>query len=277
MTPPLRSVLAALLCRVVKRGGQLDAVFLFDEARLWPKGAIEALIKARLLREATPTDSVTCLGCEERCLRPVALSISENKRAQRALWNCHLHADLGPFDEPIDVLRRWCSSREMFARFVGKAVGIGIVDNDANWRRCRYGTLRMNGKSRAFSIEFDGSALVRLGSASIPLIELLEWGDAIAVDRSTIATCFDASDDTQSGSKRVQASTTVRGDTKLSTQLRYRRLQQRIETLARQHPKLNKEQLAHKLVKSGQGEGMSTGRIARVTRMPKKSGRKNFA
>ncbi|MGE0766244.1 MAG: hypothetical protein AB7L90_07240 [Hyphomicrobiaceae bacterium] len=203
--------------------------------------------------------------------------ISDECRPRRATWTCHLHEHLGPFDEPVEILQRFSSSREMVAKFVARALKLEVRDHDANWRRSSFATLKMDGKSRAFSIEFDGHAVVKLGSASIDLVELLEWDSTISIDRAALAACFNASVDTLSGEKRIQPSTTVREVAKLTTQLRVRKLQRRIDVLATKHPQLNKEQLAKKLVKAGEGEGMSAGRIARVTRMPKKLRRKNFA
>lgn len=277
MTPRYRSVLVALLGRVAEPGGGTEAVFMASEVCQWPQGAAEALKAARLLRELPSSVSVTCLACEERCLRPVVSVINVGRSPQRVTWTCHLYNHLGPFDEPVEILRRMSSSREMVANYLGRALKLEVRKHDANWRRISFATLKINGSSRAFQIEFDGDTLVKVGSSSIHLIELLEWDEAISIDWAALTACFNASEDTKSGGKRVQPSTTVREDAKLATQLRNRRIQRRIEALAVQHPRLSKEQLAHKLVKSGEGEGMSASLIARVTRKPKKSGRKNIA
>lgn len=165
----------------------------------------------------------------------------------------------------------------MVAKFLGRALKLEVRDHDANWRRISFATLKIKSASRAFRAEFDGNALVKVGSISIDLVELLEWDADISIDREALTAYFNASDDPQSGGKRVQASITVREDAKLSTQLRNRRLQDRINTLSGQYPDLSKEQLAKKLAKSGKGEGVNAGRIARVTRLSKKLGRKSFA
>ena len=277
MTPKSRSVLAALLGRVAERSGQPDAVFSADETRWWPKCAITALTDARLIRGIPLADSITCLGCEERCRRQIMLWSPEVGGDERATWTCHLHVGYGPFDDTIDGLRRWGSNRQMVAKFIGRELGLPIRDHDASWRRIRFAALAMRGAIRAFSIEFDGRAYAKVGSASIPLIEMLDWEDSVTIDRAALEACFDASEDTLSGSKRTQLSTTVREDAKHNTVLRNRRVQRRLDALALKHPTFSKERLAQILVKSGMGEEMSSGRIARVTRMSKKPRRKRFA
>ena len=136
----------------------------------------------------------------------------------------------------------------------------------------------MGGFSRAISLECNDEVLFKAGAASIPLIDLFEWlGPKIALDRDALAELMAASDDQVAGNKRVQSSTAVRVAGKNSIIKRDRRLQARIEELAREHPTLNKERLAGKLARTRDGEGLTAGRIARVTRMPKKLGRKKFA
>ena len=154
-----------------------------------------------------------------------------------------------------------------------------MQDNDSRWRRVRFGTVQLAEMRRRLSIEFQGTAIVKIGSAPIPLIELLEWNEAkINVSTETLAHYAFQSDDALSGSKRVQPSTTVRDDNKQLAIARTRRLQGHLNTLVREHPKLTKEQLVRNLVKAGMGEGVTMATIMRITRMPKKiSRRKNIA
>jgi hypothetical protein len=99
---------------------------------------------------------------------------------------------------------------------------------------------------------------------------LIEWADEeIKLDRGEVEIAA-AATDKQSGNKRVQSSTTIRDDHRMLTEIRNRNLQRAIEQSAREHPKLNKHQLAKLIERSGRFEGMTASRIARVTRMPKK-------
>lgn len=274
-----RSTLVALFGRVAERGGPPESVFMASEVSQWPKGAADALMNARLLREMPLADSVTCFACEEQCRRLVATGIDDGGPPQRVNWTCHLYDDLGPLDGPVELLRRFSSSREMVAKFLARACKLEVREHDSNWRRISFSALKIGIGTRAFRIEFNGNALVKVGAASIDLIELLNWDGSPSLDLAALTAAFEASDDAQSGGKRVQPSTTIREDGKFNTHLRNRRLQQRLDALAAKNPHLNKEQLARKLIKlgEGEGEGMSAGRLARVTRMRKKVGRKNFA
>lgn len=279
MTPRHRRVLATILDRIAERGDQLETVFLADEVRRWPVNTVEALAAAKLLRETLPVESITCHGCEERCLRPVVRLQGVGGPSSSAISTCHLYPHMGPFEASPDRLRRWTGRRELIARFISRSAGSSIQDHDDRWRRVRFGTLKFNTIRRAFSLEFNGTPIVKVGSSRVPLIDVLDWGKkGILIQSDVIATCAAESEDTRSGNKRTQRSTSIREDNKLQTKIRNRRLQRRVETLANQHPTLNKERLAKKLARSGEFPGISWATIARLTRMPdKKLRRKNFA
>ncbi len=274
-----RDLLAKILDRVAEPGDQLDAIFLSDEIQFWPPDAIKALGAAKLLKAILPADAITCHGCQERCRRPVTLTDGEGERPNLLVSTCHLKTDFGPFEHSTERLQRWASRREFVAKFVGRSVGLTMTANDNRWRRVQFGTLQIGGVRRLFSLEFEVLPIAKIGSSTIPLIDLLQWGDdGIAVERLVLTEIAAQSADLQSGSKRVQPSTTLRDDYKQLTDLKIRRLQVRLEKLASQHPKLNKVQLVKKLKKFDAGDGYSVARILRVTRMPvKKSRRKNSA
>ena len=71
MTRQRHSVLANVLDRVSEPGENYESVFTSEEVACWPDGALEGLIRSGLLQETTPTETITCIGCEERCRRPV--------------------------------------------------------------------------------------------------------------------------------------------------------------------------------------------------------------
>jgi hypothetical protein len=269
MSMLVRAVLAALLDGIAQRGDQPEAVFLFDEVRRWPSDAIAGLITAKLLKKFAPADSVTCEGCDERCRRPVTLIEAAPAEPRRLVSTCHLKAEFGPFEHSSDRMERWASSRELVAKFVGRSAGLSIAEHDDRWQRVRFGAHSFGGVRRLLSLEFEASAIAKIGSTPIPLIELIDWSEAgIVVCPEAMALSAAQADDLQSGNKRVQPSTAVRDDKKLMTELKVRRMQRELERLAGQHPNLSKEQLAKRIEKSGKGEGMTAARIARVTRMP---------
>lgn len=279
MTLRHRKMLAKILDRIAEPSDDVHAAFTFEEVRLWPTGAVETLVAGRFLKEGMRVDDITCHGCERRCLRPVMLIEAGADRASTFISTCHLRADMGPFEHLAERLMRWTCSREGVARFIGRNWRVQIQDYDNRWRRVRFGTVQLAGVRRLLSIEFKGTAIAKIGSLPIPLIELLEWNEAkINVSLETLGHYASQGDDALSGSKRVQPSTTIRDDNKQLTLLKTRRLQGRLDTLVREHPKLTKEQLVRKLVKADMGEGSTVPRIMRITRMPQKiSRRKNIA
>lgn len=269
MTPRHSTVLTKILERISEPSDDEHAAFTFEDVQLWPVGAVEALVAGKIFKQGMSADTVTCRGCESRCLRPVMVVEVGTNRPLTLMSTCHLKADMGPFEISAERLTRWTCSRDGVAKFVARNLRGQVKDHDDRWRRVRFGAVQVSGVRRLMSIEFEGAAIMRIGSSSIPLIELLEWEEArIGVSTETLAHYATQSDDALSGSKRVQPSTTVREDNKLFNKLKVDRVQRSLEALAGQHPNLNKEQLAKKLAKAGMGEGMSAERIERVTRMP---------
>ena len=263
-----RKTLSVIFNRIAEPGDQSESMFLFEEVRNWPVGAAEALVDARLLREALPAETITCRGCEERCCRPIEF-VDEKRQVARS--TCHLFAHLGPFEHAANHLKRWVGSREMAVRFVRRVTGLAIREQDERWRRIRYEKLSNGDERREFSLEFNGTARSRIGSSSIDLIELITWEETgIKLDRGAVATYFNQSTDLQLGNKSIQPSTTLRDDKKQITEIRTRRLQRAIEVLATLHPNANKSALAKLIEKSNDFPNLSAARIARLTRMPNK-------
>ena len=277
MTVRHSQVLKALLDRVAELGEQHEAFFLFDEVERWPIGAVDQLIAAGLLKVGTRAEAVRCLGCEERCYRPV-IFISEPGLPEVASSTCHLFTDRGPFQHSLERLYLLSSSRQLVSEFVARSLHLEIRNVDPRWRRVIFGALRVDDGLRQIALEFNGEAQLLLASMRAPLIEFLEWSDgAVKLDRGEVAIAAATAVDEQSGNKRAQSSTTIRDDHRMLTEIRNRKLQTAIEKAAREHPKLNKFQLAKLIERSGRFEGMTASTIARITRMPKKVRRKYFA
>ena len=268
-------ILGMLLMRVAEAGDK-EAVFLFDEVRAWPSDAVPSLMDAKLLREVRPSQSVVCRGCEKRCLRPVDVVQLNGERPPVYVSTCNEFPDMGPFEHPPSELKRWSTSRELIARFVSRAIALSIRSHDENWRRVVFQTWNFQGVKRALSIEFEKEARIKVGGSIHPLIEVLAWDQTgISVDHDGLSIVAALSDDQHSGVKRVQSSTALRDANKVLTRTRNSRLQQSMEQMAKAHPNLNKDQLAHRIARIGEWRKLSPGTIARVTRMSeKKSGRK---
>jgi len=273
-----RRALETLFARTSEPGAQARTVIGADEIARWPSDALQVLVEAGILKAWRPAATIICHGCEERCLRQVFILPTEAAEPERTGWTCDLFSDKGPFVCTTDALQRWSMSRNALAKFIGRLLGLEIKSSDREARRVRYDPIRIGCELRSLSVEFADSAVVLIGSSRIPLLDLLEWTEAgIAVDREALQVCINSSGANKSSNKSYQPSVAVRDDKKLSTEVRNRSLQREVDRLAKEHPRLSKEQLAAKAASSTVGKGMTASRIARVTRKPKKTRRKNFA
>lgn len=273
-----RKALEVILNRISEPGNNNVANFGFEEIDRLAVGSIAQLMAARLFQAASPADTVTCVGCDERCQRPVELVGFDAGQPPFARSLCHLYSDRGPFEHPLEKMQRWTTSRELVAKFIARQLGITVKEFDRPWRRVRYSTLTLGGARRAASLELLGAPIFKIGSLNLPLVQLIEWdANGIRLDLDALAALGTEATDTFSGNKRVQASSTIQADRKTQTELRNRRVQRYIDRLSSQRPNLSKNQLAKLTAKSEFSENMTASRIARVTTKPKKPARKNFA
>jgi hypothetical protein len=172
----MKSSQADILRAIFERVSEKDensgkAVFVAEEISRWPNGAVEALIRARLLMTGEPARSLVCHECEERCDR--AIEISEFAGTNVAITTCHLNRDFGPFRHSLNRLNRWISTRQMVAKFVATQLGCRFPEPEGSDVRFRFGTLRIAGERRAVSLEFDGIAQLYIGGRRIDLDHLM--------------------------------------------------------------------------------------------------------
>lgn len=266
-----RKVLGIIFDRVAEPGDRPEAAFLHDEVRRWPAGMLEALVAARLVRENTPADMITCGGCEERCLRPVVVIEAIDDRPKSLHSTCDLFEDKGPFDVTADRQRQWSSRRQLIATFLERGLDLKIKNYDDMWRRIRFETLRFGDQARLIELELSGAASIHVGASCLPLLDVIDLGsDGLVLDRDALAMWFAQSEDMQSGSKRRRPSTTVREDNKILTSIRTKRAQFNLTRVASANPTWNKNRVAKDLVKHGRNEGFELGRLLRVTVMPER-------
>jgi hypothetical protein len=262
----MRRLLKTLLGRLAEQGTKKEAIFRAEDVQRWPDLAISLLLDARIIREISLQDSMTCQGCEERCWRPIEIIVDHTE--QRFQSTCQVREAFGPFNYTPRMLRRFAARRSDVARFVARELDVSVRDNDADWRVAKLGIWRAEGVTRLLSLVFNGAAILRVGDSDVPLIELLTWDSRLTVDREALLVHLHHSHDPQSGGKRVQPSSTVRDQKKLVTTLRNERLQSHMNRLAREHPRLNKRQLAQKLISEKRHEGVAVNSILRITRLP---------
>ena len=176
MTMRHRKVLEAVLDRVSEPGAIRAMMFEAHEFQRWPAGSVEALTSVKLFKDLPLAETITCLACEERCRRPVTICSGTDAADEKAIWLCHLRDDMSYFERGLHALRQYSSSRKMVAEFVGKQLRVKPKDWDENWRRVRYETLQSNDVQRSLSLEFSDDAVLKLGGATIPLVDLIDWG-----------------------------------------------------------------------------------------------------
>jgi hypothetical protein len=115
---------ADLVRTVLERLGDAvegTALYLADEIADWPPGALDALLRANLLKEASPAEAVLCDGCEQQCIRSVLVNQTLDGQC---LCTYDLRADTYIVAIAADRLRRWHSSLILLGGFVARELEI---------------------------------------------------------------------------------------------------------------------------------------------------------
>jgi hypothetical protein len=100
-----------------------------DDIARWPSGALEALVRAGLLGQASHATSVVCDGCEEACLSEVEFADGEDGTPLRAYVVCERREDIGRVQVPLERLRRWAVDLGGLAAVIAQNLGaIGRVE-----------------------------------------------------------------------------------------------------------------------------------------------------
>jgi len=106
-----------------------SALFGPDDIARWPKGALEALVEAGLLGQASHATSVVCDGCEEACLSEVEFVGGEEGGPLRAYVVCERREDIGRVEVPLERLRRWAVDLGGLAAVIAQNLGaVGGVE-----------------------------------------------------------------------------------------------------------------------------------------------------
>ena len=107
------------LSLILKRAdAPIEPVFKYDEARLWPEGDLELMVKLGLLREIAPAKSVECDGCEEACIEDVEIIDGPKEGQVRAYVVCRRRDDIGRIEVASERLRRWAFDQVRLAAHV---------------------------------------------------------------------------------------------------------------------------------------------------------------
>ena len=126
-----------------------DSVYPFDEVKRWPRGALDRLLAAGIIRETNPAREVTCGNCADGCL--ITPDIFEDHRTGQMVctgW-CHDPEDGGLVTFSVDRLRLWEPHFEGLALFVARELSTtGGVTTVVPGRVCLMGSLVSDGCCR---------------------------------------------------------------------------------------------------------------------------------
>jgi hypothetical protein len=101
-----------------------SALFGPEDISQWPSGALEALIGASLVKEASHATCVVCNGCEEACLSDVEFVGGEEGVPLQAYIVCELREDIGRVEVPLERLRRWVVDLGGLADVLAQNLGV---------------------------------------------------------------------------------------------------------------------------------------------------------
>jgi hypothetical protein len=122
--------------------------FAAHEVARWPKGAMDWLTGARILREAEPGEETLCEECDRGCqIKPI---IHKDPRTGQRVGRCFCEQnEVGPFNVNLNRLRQWVFSLGGLAKMVSKAVKpTGKVIELVPERLALLGIVKLDGKNR---------------------------------------------------------------------------------------------------------------------------------
>jgi hypothetical protein len=89
-----------------------------DEVAEWPQGLFDQLIADKLLKQAEPTHTLECRGCEEACYMPVHVFQAEGARPARAFIACDKRDDVGRVAVDFARTRQWHMTHSGFEKLL---------------------------------------------------------------------------------------------------------------------------------------------------------------
>jgi hypothetical protein len=151
-----------------------EEIFGADEAAEWPAGALEVLIKSRLLERAEPAQVIECDGCERNCFMPVHVRPAEANRPARAFISCDKRDDIGRVPVEMGRLAQWRITGGMLADTVASLLGIMQAPHEDNVGK-RWTLGRMKGKEYMgeVTLSVEGRVKLTVAGQNIPLVHVL--------------------------------------------------------------------------------------------------------
>lgn len=216
--------------------GQKDYTIAWEQARHWPKGLLAALLKAGLLKQATPATTVECTGCYEYCFMPVHVLPAYNGQPGRAFITCDRRDDMGRVKIPFERLQQWQLSQIQLAKWLSLELGIKTKPVGNNSSVFTLGSLQGKKRLGVLELDFADKVLLKTAGHSLPLFEAIAFdSDIPKVDRNTVLSMVDLQPSPEP-SVRYQPSIAKREARKLDTQAMYKNWQKEYRKLKRTKP-----------------------------------------
>jgi len=244
LTLALNDVLTAV------EAGHGNALISFDIAQAWGSGALDVLVKQRLLKPASVAQSVECRGCEERCYSDVVTQSSPAGDV-RAFVVCEVpdkQAEMGRVAVAVERLQQWQCSANLLAQFIAGKLGLDSSQIEASGNAgYRLGMLKSSHGRRWVSLTIFPLAL-DANQQSLPIADLLYAdGDAILLDELKVQHML--SFQAEAMGKVYLPNTDKRESRKLITQAMYQEWRDEHAKLLREQPGKDKTWYARKIAK----------------------------
>jgi hypothetical protein len=191
MTP--QAALAELLARV----GAVDggAVF-FSEAELsqWPAPAVATMKSQGLIAKAKPGSTTICPGCERDCVMPVHV-LTDAAREPVAFVLCDKRSDTNRVVIDTLQLALWQSNATMVVGFVATCLGLRPSEQATGTANLwNIGVARGGKRSQMLCLRADGALDLVAGNGTLPLAELVEFGNGrFSLDGEMVRQLVDSS------------------------------------------------------------------------------------
>lgn len=253
MTP--QDALIDILGRLAARNGEV--VFVNDqELDEWPAAAVAAMKARKLLAKARPASSIVCPGCEQECVMPVHTLPRDNDTAASFIV-CDKRYDINRVPVSASHLKQWRCDIDAVVGFVAECLRLHRSNQrPASSGATTIGMATGNKRSQMLSLRPEGAEwLVVAGNGSIPLAELLDYGDhGYSINASLVSQLVDSA---TMADPRYTPSNVKREARKLETQAMYSGWQREYRKLKRKRPRMSDVSCAMQISKMRIGEGKS--------------------
>ncbi|WP_461518955.1 hypothetical protein [Porticoccus sp.] len=258
LTLALNDVLTAV------EAGQGNALISFDITQAWGSGALDVLVKQRLLRPASVAQSVECRGCEERCYSDVVTQSSPAGDV-RAYVVCEVpdkQAEMGRVAVAVERLQQWRCDTNLLAQFIAGKLGLDSHRIEVGRDGVFCLGMMKSPHGRRWAILKTTPLVLEVNHQSTPIVELLfVEGDDIALDDLRIQHLLSCEGVTPE--KQYIPNTDKRAARKLSTETMYQDWRDTYVQLLRDHPGEVKTWYARKIAKMDVANGRNYETIRR--------------